>query len=764
MKRKMLIWITIFLLILFLGFESASVFYPKHRLGESAILLVRKHVLPQQRLNFGLNLIYKIYSHIGNLVTSPLFPAWIRIHWWDERLAYLFICLPIIIVLTSLIVLPQRRKIVLVGLVLTLLWLVPVTKIIGDSWDKLIINTHWDLKYPWSKSLVWIWRYGDDNNIYPYTSFRYEWNQKYSSSTAKILVSCLGDYQLIVNGESLYHGPSYAVPPRIYYDQIDIGGNIRKGRNEILIVCNYSNEKYHQHATYPSPGLLVGGEIKDGIITHNLADSRLWQTARNDGWKNGVKISPVAAYSEEIDLTKDDNMSWKTPEKIDFKEYIPEPRQTPLLVEKKEPVNDMGSGVYDLGRTMVGYLTAKGSLEKNCTLSVSWGDKLTVDKKIEETSQDDKIVFTEGEINWEQFSRRSGRYIQIDKSACENELELGFKIVGMPFVEPKITEFGQEIDQQIYELAINTLKNNVQDHFEDSVVREKAMYIGDAREVSRCLMVNGDNSRLVSQMIRQFAQGQNNDGLLPAMSPSGDPIIIYDYVFQWVVWVDDYLTKTKDASFAKEMWPTVEKVMNWAEKNAGSQELLDTKWQVFIDWSPIDRSKQFITGFQIWYYQALRSAALIAKEADQPEENFTQQADKIEANLLKYGYDSKTGLFVDSFSLEEQSKGESLVTNALAGSIGIFPPGKSEEVAKSFGEKLYTADPFSESWVVEWLLNVGRRDTALETMRNYWGGMIKDGATTIYEYYTPGTAEELSSYSHAWGCGPIYLYKEILKP
>lgn len=763
----MVFWIVTFLSVLFLGFKSASIFGPKLQLWENAILLVRKHTLNQQ-LDFGLESVYKIYSYLGNLIVKldkffPLFPTSIKLYWWNEKSVYLFISLPIIIILVSLIVLFRKRKIIiLIGFVLIFFWLVPVPNITKISWDKLITKTHWSWKYPWSESLVWVWRHGDDNNTYPYTSFKYQWNQKESPSTAKVLISSLGDYQLIINGESLYHGPSYAVLPTVYYDQIDISKNIKKGKNEIIIICNYSNEKHHQHVTYPTPGLLIGGEIKDGIITRNLADNRLWQTARNNDWKNGVRISMDSGYSENFDLTKENSTLWEVSQKLDFDEYLPQPRPLPLLVEKIEPVNEMNSGMYDFGKTMVGYLTAKGFLDESCTLSVSWGDKLMINKSVQGNSQEDKLIFSKGEINWEQFSRRAGRYIQIDKSTCEGKIKLGFKTIGMPIIEPKIPKFTQEIDQEIYQLGINTLKNNVQDHFEDSIVREKAMYIGDAREISRCLMVDGNNVDLVGQMIKQFSQAQNEDGSLPSMTPSGNPVIIYDYVFQWVLWADEYITKTKDISFAKEIWPSVEKIMAWSKKNESSEGFLNNNWWVFIDWTPIDRSKQFVTSLQLWHYQSLRSAASIAKVVDRPEEEFTQRADKILVNLLKYGYNKQTGLFVDSFSLEEQSRGESLITNALAGLIKIFPNEKSEDAIKNFEKNLYTSDPFSESWVIEWLITVDRKDLALKTMRNYWGGMIKNGATAIYEYYTPGIQKDPASHSHAWGCGPIYLYKKIL--
>lgn len=764
-------YLTIFLALIFLSFESASIFGPKLQPWENVVLIIRKHALGDLQLTTKLNPVYKVYSLFEDVLASldkmiHIIPSWIRLHWWDERLVYVFVSLPIVLLLTISFPVFRKQKAILFWLALLLFWLVPVVNLTTNAWDSVVIKTHWDWKNPWSKSLVWIWRNADDTNI-SYTSFRYRWKQNYQTSIAKVLISCLGDYQLLVNGKSAYHGPNYAVPPRIYYDQVDIKNNIRTGENEIVVICNYSNKKYHQHATYPSPGFLVGGSIKDGWITRNLADNRLWQTAPNNGWKNGERLSQDAGYSENQDLTRDIEKKWETPQKLDFKEYVLEPRPIPLLVEKVETINELKSGIYDLGRTTVGYLTAIGNLNQDCAVSIAWGDKLVSSQKVQGNSQFDIIHFPKGEINWEQFSRRAGRYIQI-KSECVKDFKLGFRTVGMPFIEPKIPKFSQEIDTQIYRLGINTLRNNVQDHFEDSIVREKAMYVGDAREMSRCLMADGQNGPLVHEMVKQFSQAQNKAGSLPAMAPSGNSVVIFDYVFQWVVWVNDYVQKSKDIVFAKEMWATIEKVMTWAKTYESPRGFVanssDTNWWIFIDWSPTDRSKQFVTALQIWYYQALRSAGSIAKMANLPGDKYLQKADRLLTNLTEYGFNSKTGLFVDSFSTEERSKGENLATNALAGWSEIFPAGKSKTAIKNFQGKLITGVPFSESWVIEWLIKADNKDLALKTMRAYWGGMVNDGATAIYETYTPGSSGEITSYSHAWGCGPVYLYKEILKP
>ena len=111
--------------------------------------------------------------------------------------------------------------------------------------------------------------------------------------------------------------------------------------------------------------------------------------------------------------------------------------------------------------------------------------------------------------------------------------------------------------------------------------------------------------------------------------------------------------------------------------------------------------------------------------------------------------------------------GVSLVTNALAGSMGMFPDKDANNAAiRYFNNDYFTQTPYSESWVVDWFIKAGRLDLAINTIRAYWGKMVGNGATSIYEKYNPETYfpdESIESYSHAWGCGPVYEYPKIFK-
>jgi len=338
----------------------------------------------------------------------------------------------------------------------------------------------------------------------------------------------------------------------------------------------------------------------------------------------------------------------------------------------------------------------------------------------------------------------------------------------MPFDALKYTYSGIALDENIFKISLNSLINNVQNHFEDCVEREKAMYVGDAFQVSKCLAVSG-NGGLIKEMIRRFAQRQEENGMIPSMTPANVKQYIPSYSLQWVVWLSWYVKEFNDNNFAMEMKPCLIKLMNWASRRESalngllSNSLGEQDWWDFIDWTPIDSSLAYQTALQIWYYRALEAASGIYGVDNAAE--YHQKAEKLKQGLINLAYDKRLGLFADSFN-NEQKAGFGLITNSLAGMVGLFPNKSESANAYAYLAKqgnIYTDSPYSQSWVIEWLLNNHDYNQALSLIRGYWGSMVNNGASSVYETYRPIKGES-GSYSHAWGCGPLYFYQKLARP
>ena len=75
--------------------------------------------------------------------------------------------------------------------------------------------------------------------------------------------------------------------------------------------------------------------------------------------------------------------------------------------------------------------------------------------------------------------------------------------------------------------------------------------------------------------------------------------------------------------------------------------------------------------------------------------------------------------------------------------------------------------PYMRFYELEALCIMQQHDLVLQEMKDYWGGMINEGATSFWEKYIPGEngTEHLQMYGrpygkslcHAWGASPLYI-------
>jgi hypothetical protein len=102
--------------------------------------------------------------------------------------------------------------------------------------------------------------------------------------------------------------------------------------------------------------------------------------------------------------------------------------------------------------------------------------------------------------------------------------------------------------------------------------------------------------------------------------------------------------------------------------------------------------------------------------------------------------------------------------------FNYFTPKQEQEIKTSVLlndsiQKITT--PYMRFYELEALCALGDQKRVLKEMKDYWGGMLKLGATSFWEEYDPSKhgAEHYAMYGrafgkslcHAWGASPIYL-------
>jgi alpha-L-rhamnosidase len=173
------------------------------------------------------------------------------------------------------------------------------------------------------------------------------------------------------------------------------------------------------------------------------------------------------------------------------------------------------------------------------------------------------------------------------------------------------------------------------------------------------------------------------------------------------------------------------------------------------------------------YIRAYRDAAWLLRQVGdtQNAEHWEQRAD----SLAKASQET---------AWSDGSFGPRWQTNSMAVLAGVATSDQYasiwSNVLENVGKATYRPDvvsPYYGSYVLDAMAEMGHRDAALAWIREYWGGMIQEGATSFWEAYDPAwpkddphvdlQADDTSGYrislAHGWASGPAYwLMEQVL--
>ncbi|MGN1128669.1 MAG: MGH1-like glycoside hydrolase domain-containing protein, partial [Candidatus Flemingiibacterium sp.] len=145
-----------------------------------------------------------------------------------------------------------------------------------------------------------------------------------------------------------------------------------------------------------------------------------------------------------------------------------------------------------------------------------------------------------------------------------------------------------------------------------------------------------------------------------------------------------------------------------------------------------------------------------------------ERADSLKSLINEKYWDSEKQAFIDSFT-----SGRRHVTRHAA-IFAILYDFVDRKTADQLVERVLENDgitkittPYFELYELMALCKLGHIEYAQNMIDSYWGGMLKLGATSIWEQYDPTQSgvEHYGMYGsrygkslcHAWGSGPVYL-------
>ncbi|HEV8605948.1 MAG TPA: alpha-L-rhamnosidase C-terminal domain-containing protein, partial [Tepidisphaeraceae bacterium] len=380
-----------------------------------------------------------------------------------------------------------------------------------------------------------------------------------------------------------------------------------------------------------------------------------------------------------------------------------------------------------------------------------------------------------GAQRWEAFHYKGFRYATLVFRNVTRPLvirQVGLRQVHAALEDVGAFECSDASLNEIWRIGRETQRNCMFDAYVDCPWREQAQWWGDARVQFRVNAYSFGDVSLFERGIRQVARSQASDGSLHAHPPSDAPNHrLPDFMLTWVASLWDYYFHTERSELLKECLPAMRGVMEFFARHEAPSGLIggfEGFW-VFLDWQSLYKS-DFSAVLNMMYLQGLRYASAIAEVAGEEESagKYLATAMRVQSAVEKHFWDAKGKVWRDGFDPKsgEMVEEVSQHANCLAMLLRLKPethPNLAKDVllksANSRRGKILAASPFFYAYVLEALAEANYREEAIRIIREKWGEMIEQGATTFWEVWEP----TFQSRCHAWSASPVYhLSQQVL--
>jgi hypothetical protein len=309
----------------------------------------------------------------------------------------------------------------------------------------------------------------------------------------------------------------------------------------------------------------------------------------------------------------------------------------------------------------------------------------------------------------------------------------------------------------------------MQDDIWDAPKRDRGRWMGDLDVSGRTIEDAFDDHFLMEETL---------DRLLGPAPVTHHVNGIAGYSPFWITGEAEYYRHTGSMQQLESVHERLVQLLRYMESELDNRKLYanTTKTSAYVDWSPDlngdTPESRMATQFE--FYAGFRDGIYLLRELHdtQNADTFQKSADAMKAGAEKYLLDAS-----GSFGTRWQ-------TNAYAVLSDLANPSQYEKIwhnsLSSVGHIKYNAliiTPYYNYYVISAMAKMGHRAEALDWIRQFWGGMIDEGATSFWEGYDPSwykgdfhsslQADDTTGYqaslAHGWSTGVTpWIMEEIV--
>ena len=330
---------------------------------------------------------------------------------------------------------------------------------------------------------------------------------------------------------------------------------------------------------------------------------------------------------------------------------------------------------------------------------------------------------------------------------------------------------GTPRQKQLDKIACHTLRECMQEVFEDGPKRDRRLWMGDLRLQALANYETFRNNDLVKRCLYLFAgttlpEGKVGACLFTEPEIQVDDTDMFDYALFFIPTLLNYYQATGDLETLLELAPTAFRQVELAQScfdETGLVKDSDKLGWCFVDWNLALNKQAGAQGIYLYCVQAAEKMAAALED--------TKLAEKLHNDFLKKQaaaeqmWDCERGLYVSGG--EKQISWASQVWMVLGGAVH----GDASLLARlEKTNAVQMVTPYMYHNYVDALITLGQTEKALSVLETYWGGMLDRGADTFWELYNPQNPQEspyggtvVNSYCHAWSCAPAYFLRKFAK-
>ena len=414
--------------------------------------------------------------------------------------------------------------------------------------------------------------------------------------------------------------------------------------------------------------------------------------------------------------------------------------------------------LYDFGKETFGYLKVKGLKGR---IHIYYGESAeeALDKEHCETLD----VLSEGG----KLDSKAFRYVYIEREQDASYDEILMDYEYAPFDEKKSGSFRCNDDElnHIWEVSACTMDLTTREFFMDGIKRDRWTWSGDAIQSYLMNYYLRYDLDCVKRTIRQL---RGKDPVTAHVNT------IMDYTFYWFKSILDYYEYSGDEAFVKEIFPRMVTLMNYCIINTNMDGLMEGQpddW-IFVDWVDFPMHKRGTLCFeQILFVEALRAMAVCARICDDEDDGYYQmEAERTLKKVKELFWSEQHHAFLHAIEDGELNKQITKFPNMFAILYNFVSEKEKKQIMQSVmlnKDIPSITTPYMRFYELAALCEMGLQKEVLSEIKAYWGGMLREGATSFWEKYNPDEKgrQHLAMYGrpygkslcHAWGASPVYL-------